>query len=55
MVLPENWVSLFVGVEPKDTVKLKSKRRNDLFLAASKVNTVDRSFLKQCLPKQQNC
>ena len=35
MVVPENWVCLLVGVEPKDTIKSKSKRRTNLLLAAS--------------------
>ena len=42
-MLPESWVHLLVGVEPKDTIKLKSDRRKDLLLAASKANTGDLS------------
>ena len=42
-VLPENWVLLLVGVEPKDTTKPKIWRRKDLLLAASKENTGDLS------------
>ena len=37
-VLPENRVCLLVDVEPKDTIKPKS-RRKDLLLATSKENT----------------
>ena len=42
-LLPQNWVHLLVGVEPKDTTKPKIGRRNDLLLAASKENTRDLS------------
>ena len=42
-LLPENWVRLLVGVEPKDTTKPKSGGRKDLLLAASKENTEDLS------------
>ena len=42
-MLPENWVRLLVGVEPKDTTKAESGRRKDLLLAASKENTRDLS------------
>lgn len=38
-----NWVCLLVGDEPKDTTKVKMRRRKDLFLAASKENTRDLS------------
>ena len=39
-MLPENWVHLLVGVEPKDTTKPKIGRRKDLLLlVASKENT----------------
>ena len=41
-VLPENRVCLLVDVEPKDTIKPKS-RRKDLLLAANKENTGDLS------------
>ena len=37
-VLPENWVPLLMGFEPKDTCKPKSRRRKDLLLAAGKEN-----------------
>ena len=37
--LPEIWVHLLVGVEPKDTTKPKSKRGKDILLAASKEYT----------------
>ena len=40
IVLPENWVCLLVGLEPKDTTKSKNRRRNRLLLAASKENTM---------------
>ena len=43
LVLPENWVHLLVGVEPKDTNKPKIGRRKYLLLAASKENTGDLS------------
>ena len=42
-LLPKNWVLLLVGVEPKDVTKSKSRRRKDLFLAASRENTRDLS------------
>ena len=38
-LLLKTWVSLLVGVEPKDTTKPKIRRRKDLLLAASKENT----------------
>ena len=38
-VLPENWVCLLRGVEPKDTSKPKIRRRRDLLLAAGVENT----------------
>ena len=38
-VLPENWVCLLRGVEPKDTSKAKIRRRRDLLLAAGVENT----------------
>jgi len=31
-MFPENWVSLLMDVEPKDTVKSKIGRRKDLLL-----------------------
>ena len=40
-LLPENWVHLLVGVEPKDTTKTESGRRKDLSLATSKENIRD--------------
>ena len=40
-MLPENWVCLLVGVEPKDITQPKTGRRRDLLLAASKENTRD--------------
>ena len=39
--LPKVWICLWVGIKPKDTTKPKSRRRKDLFLAASKENTED--------------
>ena len=42
-ILPENWVHLLVGVEPKATTKPKMERRKDLLLATSKENTGDLS------------
>ena len=48
-VLPENRVCL-LDVEPKDTTKPKS-RRKDLLLATSKEKTQG-CFPKQCLPQQ---
>ena len=42
-MVPQNWVHLFVGVEPKDATKPKNGRRKDLLLAASKENTRDLS------------
>ena len=39
VLLPENWVCLLVGVEPKDTTKPKIRRRKELLLAACKENT----------------
>lgn len=38
-----NCVCLLVGDEPKETTKVKMRRRKDLFLAASKENTKDLS------------
>ena len=38
-MLPENWVCLLRGVEPKDTSKAKIRRRRDLLLAAGVENT----------------
>ena len=38
-VLPENWVCLLRGDEPKDTVKPKIRRRKDLLLVAGEENT----------------
>ena len=38
-----NCVCLLVGDEPKETTKVKMRRRKDLFLAASKENTRDLS------------
>ena len=35
-MLPQNWVHLLVGVEPKDTTKPKLRRRKDLLPAASR-------------------
>ena len=43
LVLLENWIFLLVDVKLKDTTKPKSRRRKDLFLAASKENTRDLS------------
>ena len=43
LVLPENWICLLVGVEPKDTTKPKIRRRKDLPLAASNENMGDLS------------
>lgn len=34
-MLPENWVCLFLGVEPIDTIKPKMGRRRDLLLLAA--------------------
>ena len=31
-MLPENWVCLFLGVEPIDTIKPKKGKRRDLLL-----------------------
>ena len=50
-VLPENRVCLLVDVEPKDTIKPKS-RRKDLLLATSKEKTQG-CFPKKCLPEQK--
>ena len=33
-MLPENWVCLFLGVEPIDTIKPKKGKRRDLLLLA---------------------
>ena len=38
----DNYVHLLVSVEPNDTAQSKSRRRKDLFLAASKENSGDR-------------
>lgn len=43
ILLPQNWVHLLVGVEPKDTTKPKSGRRRHLLPEASKENTGDLS------------
>ena len=37
--LPYNWICLLVRVEPKDTIKPKSQRKEVLLLAVSKENT----------------
>lgn len=42
-MLPPNWVSVLVGVQPKDTTKPKIGRGKDLLLVASKENTRDLS------------
>ena len=42
-MLPEDCIRLLVGVEPKDKTKPKIGRREDLLLAASKVNNGDLS------------
>lgn len=34
-MLPENWVCLFLGVEPIDTIKPKKGKRRDLLLLAA--------------------
>ena len=44
LLLLENWVGLWVGVQPTNTTKPKIRRRKDLLLlAASKENTWDLS------------
>lgn len=43
LLLPEYWVHLLIGVEPKDTTKPKSRKRKDLLLAAGKENLGDLS------------
>ena len=40
-LLPQNWVHLLVGVEPKDTTKPKIGRKKDVLLALSKENIED--------------
>ena len=52
-LLLKTWVSLLVGVEPKDTTKQKSGRRKILLLGASKENTRDISQ-SSVSPKQHN-
>ena len=47
-LLPEHWVCLLMGVEPKDTTKPKIGRRKDPLLAASKENTGNISQSSVC-------
>ena len=42
-LLPQNWVCLWLDVEPINTTKSKRKRRKDLLLAARKENITDLS------------
>ena len=44
-MLPENWVCLLKGDEPKDTIKPKIRRRKDLLLVADEENT---TWLSSC-------
>ena len=43
ILLPEYWVHLLIGVEPKDTTKPKSGRRKDSLLAAGREDLGDLS------------
>ena len=52
-LLLKNWVSLLVGVEPKDATKSKSGRRKVLLLGASKESTGD-IYQSSVSPKQHN-
>lgn len=45
----KNWVLLFVGVRPKDTVKPKSRKRRNVLLAGNKENTGDLPQKSVCL------
>ena len=41
LLLLKNWTHLLLGVEPKDTTKPNSRRREDSLLEISKENTED--------------
>ena len=40
-LLPQNWMPLLVGIEPKDTTKPKIGIKKDVLLATRKENTSD--------------
>ena len=53
-LLPENWVQLLVGYEPKDTAKSSWVKAQKDFVIWNKKREHLRYFPKQCLSEQQN-